>query len=106
MSFCLSVQQSYRVLSELLQRLHAADRHGVQRVLPPVLWPARTSKVMCLALLTDFLMTASLSFVSSFSAVHRRQRQAVVLVGGELGGGLLHGASSVCVGVPEQELAW
>ena len=39
------------------------------------------------------------------SAVHRCQRQAVVLAGGELGGGLLHGSSGVRVGVPEPELA-
>lgn len=37
--------------------------------------------------------------------VHRRQRQAVVLAGGELRGGLLHGASGLRVRVPEQELA-
>lgn len=46
-------------------------------------------------LLSDFLF-----------AVHRRQRQAVVLAGGQLSGGLLHGSPGVCISVPEQELAW
>lgn len=36
---CLCLSQSDRVVSELLQRLHAADRHGVQHLLPAVLWP-------------------------------------------------------------------
>lgn len=45
-------------------------------------------------------------FVYLFSeTVYCCQRQAVVLVGSELGGGLLHGSSGLCVGVPEQELA-
>lgn len=39
------------------------------------------------------------------STVHRCQRQAVVLAGGELSGGLLHGSSGVRVRVPESELA-
>lgn len=32
--------QSNRILPELLQRLHVTDRHGLQRLLPPLLWPA------------------------------------------------------------------
>lgn len=38
--FGLCLLQSDRVVSELLQRLHAADRHGVQHLLPAVLWPS------------------------------------------------------------------
>lgn len=45
LSHCVSpcVSQPDRVLSELLRRLHAADRHGVQRLLLAVLWPAGKS---------------------------------------------------------------
>lgn len=38
-------------------------------------------------------------------SVYCCQRQAVVLAGGELGGGLLHCSSGVCISVPEQKLA-
>ena len=42
LSFSSIYLQPYRVLSELLQRLHVTDRHGLQRLLPPVLWFAGT----------------------------------------------------------------
>lgn len=37
---CLCLSQSYRVLPELLQGLHFADRHGVQHLFPALLWPS------------------------------------------------------------------
>lgn len=52
---CLSLSrpQSYRILPELLQRLHATDRHGLQRVLPSILRPPGEWKRLTVAQLIN-----------------------------------------------------